>query len=275
MLQLIPVVDLFAGAGGLGEGFSSIKDADGNCVFDVGVSIEKDQKASETLKPSDFIIEAEKYGIPQRRHRVILFGVRRDHDAKNYRLLVQFQECPSLQDALSGMPKFISRLSHQSPNPDSVGNWLGILRSTPQFLADWDDPRKPEVEGIMAAAIRQSESMEKVGARFVADSRGSDNNMPTKLCSMIKDPRFGGVCQHETRSHMPSDLHRYLFAACYAEVYKISPKLDRYPPALWPEHKNLNAKEVPFDDRFRVQCWGFLSTTVVSHIQRFQHQIVT
>jgi DNA (cytosine-5)-methyltransferase 1 len=73
---------------------------------------------------------------------------------------------------------------------------------------------------------------------------------------------------------MPSDLHRYLFAACYANIYQASPKLAQYPYSLWPEHKNLNAAEVPFDDRFRVQCWEMPSTTVVSHIAKDGHYYI-
>ena len=32
----------------------------------------------ESLSPDDYVIRAEEYGVPQRRHRVILFGVRSD-----------------------------------------------------------------------------------------------------------------------------------------------------------------------------------------------------
>lgn len=45
----IPVVDLFAGAGGLCEGFSSLRDDRGSRVFDVRLSIEKDSVAHATL----------------------------------------------------------------------------------------------------------------------------------------------------------------------------------------------------------------------------------
>jgi DNA (cytosine-5)-methyltransferase 1 len=44
-LQKIPVVDLFAGPGGLGEGFSSV----GNGTFQIVISAEKDKFAHETL----------------------------------------------------------------------------------------------------------------------------------------------------------------------------------------------------------------------------------
>ena len=39
---MIPVIDLFAGPGGLGEGFSSITRPDGTRAFKIQLSIEKD-----------------------------------------------------------------------------------------------------------------------------------------------------------------------------------------------------------------------------------------
>lgn len=46
----IPVVDLFAGPGGLGEGFSRVTDEKGGRVFKTIISIEKDQYARQTLR---------------------------------------------------------------------------------------------------------------------------------------------------------------------------------------------------------------------------------
>ena len=45
----IPVIDLFAGPGGLGEGFTSIADGRGDRRFAVKVSIEKEEVAQRTL----------------------------------------------------------------------------------------------------------------------------------------------------------------------------------------------------------------------------------
>lgn len=49
MKQPIQVVDLFAGPGGLGEGFSSVRMADGGRVFKTLVSVEKEASAHRTL----------------------------------------------------------------------------------------------------------------------------------------------------------------------------------------------------------------------------------
>jgi DNA (cytosine-5)-methyltransferase 1 len=51
---MIPVIDLFAGAGGLGEGFSAFRDARGRRIFRIALSIEKDRHARETLKLRSF-----------------------------------------------------------------------------------------------------------------------------------------------------------------------------------------------------------------------------
>ena len=45
----IPIIDLFAGPGGLGEGFSSVRNSSGNPIFSIGLSIEKDAVAHRTL----------------------------------------------------------------------------------------------------------------------------------------------------------------------------------------------------------------------------------
>ena len=45
----IPIIDVFAGPGGLGEGFSSLKEADGSQSFRLALSVEKDPVAHRTL----------------------------------------------------------------------------------------------------------------------------------------------------------------------------------------------------------------------------------
>ena len=48
MSRQIPIIDLFAGPGGLGEGFSSLKWPDRIARFDIRLSIEKDAEAIKT-----------------------------------------------------------------------------------------------------------------------------------------------------------------------------------------------------------------------------------
>ena len=53
----IPVIDLFAGPGGLGEGFSSLCDEKGNRYFKIVLSIEKEINAHKTLELRAFFRE--------------------------------------------------------------------------------------------------------------------------------------------------------------------------------------------------------------------------
>jgi DNA (cytosine-5)-methyltransferase 1 len=46
----VPIVDLFAGPGGLGEGFSALGRPEGDPRFKIVVSIEKDAIAHQTLE---------------------------------------------------------------------------------------------------------------------------------------------------------------------------------------------------------------------------------
>lgn len=46
----VPVIDLFAGPGGLGEGFSSVRDEQGDRCFKIVLSIEKEKYAHQTLE---------------------------------------------------------------------------------------------------------------------------------------------------------------------------------------------------------------------------------
>lgn len=86
------------------------------------------------------------------------------------------------------------------------------------------------------------------------------------------DDRLGGACNHTSKSHMVSDIHRYLFAASFAQYYGYSPKIMDFPEELIPNHKN--AKSGHFDDRFRVQVAGKPSSTITSHISKDGHYFI-
>lgn len=58
--QKIPIIDLFAGPGGLGEGFMALKNKQGKSVFDIKLSIEKDINAHKTLTLRSFYRQFDK-----------------------------------------------------------------------------------------------------------------------------------------------------------------------------------------------------------------------
>jgi DNA (cytosine-5)-methyltransferase 1 len=90
------------------------------------------------------------------------------------------------------------------------------------------------------------------------------------------DKRLGGFCNHEARLHMASDLHRYLFAACFAKAHGRSPRLSDFPSLLLPNHKNvqMDVSDTIFPDRFRVQIASRVATTVTSHIHKDGHYFI-
>ena len=86
------------------------------------------------------------------------------------------------------------------------------------------------------------------------------------------------LTNHESRSHLASDLDRYLFCAAYAEKYGTPARLEEFPESLLPNHKNVQAAKTTgnykFNDRFRVQVWGRPSTTITSHIAKDGHYYI-
>lgn len=233
----------------------------------------------DELDPLDYLIESEKFGVPQCRHRVILFGVRSDLAQATPALTREpgrFQLKPaarkvSVDAALGGLPRLRSRLSRDE---DSHRAWRSALKKAPQELRLWRMPIRTEIEVAMSVAWRGSEAHQSPGSHFDPRPVVLGDAMPSALRTWLHDPRLGGVLQHESRSHMSSDLHRYMFAACYASLQGYSPKLRLFPPKLLPDHENMKADEIPFVDRFRVQLGGEPSTTVVSHIAKDGHYYI-
>jgi DNA (cytosine-5)-methyltransferase 1 len=233
----------------------------------------------EDLEPKDFVIEAEKFGVPQRRHRVILFGIRSDiatdsSDLGRKRsrfLLTPVEEQITVKKALSGLPPLRSRLSKE---PDSHGAWLAVLKKAPISLKGWKTITRMKIEFAMESAVGRAASYMSVGQPFDPQRIALDPTLPQEFQTWIHDPKLGGVLQHQTRSHMRSDLHRYMFASCFAMANDYSPKLNIFPPKLRPAHENIDDESIPFTDRFRVQLANEPSTTVVSHISKDGHYYI-
>ena len=98
-----------------------------------------------------------------------------------------------------------------------------------------------------------------------------------KLEKWFRDRAPEVLSNHETKSHMPSDLLRYFFVASYGKIANLSPRLNDFPSVLLPEHKNVD-KENPgatiFKDRFRVQLKTAPSMTVTSHMSKDGHAFI-
>jgi DNA (cytosine-5)-methyltransferase 1 len=62
---VIPVIDIFAGPGGLGEGFSSLSDIHGSAAFKIKLSLEKEEHAHRTLQLRAFYRNFAKNRVPE------------------------------------------------------------------------------------------------------------------------------------------------------------------------------------------------------------------
>lgn len=223
------------------------------------------------LNPTDFIIESERFGVPQMRHRVILLGVRRDYAHVPHSPIRKATAEVSLRDALVGLPRVRSRLSQE---PDSFSSWLEAVSEAPNSLKGWRSPARLAIEDSMSRAIRRASSVRGTGGAFLDAPAQAVMAPYGHFSRWVRDPRLGGACQHETRRHMRSDLHRYMFAACFLESFGCVPKIGQFPARLLPNHRNVDSEEIPFNDRFRVQPWDSPSTTIVSHIAKDGHYYI-
>lgn len=71
------------------------------------------RRSARKIRHDDFVIHAEKHGIPQRRHRLIVIGVRSDFDIVPE--LIEAQENMStVLDAIQDLPKVRSALSKET-----------------------------------------------------------------------------------------------------------------------------------------------------------------
>jgi DNA (cytosine-5)-methyltransferase 1 len=246
--------------------------------------------AGKELEPKDYVIEAEDFGIPQSRHRVILFGIRSDvaeattalQAHPRWFLMKKSNAKVPVNAAIAGLPALRSKLSKE---PDSHEAWLKALRDAPLGLKMWRSPVRMKIETMMAGSTKKAMAYTSFGGPYIPMNAMKTDDMPAELRKWLLDPRLGGVLQHESRSHMRSDLHRYQFASCFTKIAGYSPKLRIYPPRLLPNHGNLKQDgedggeggeemSIPFSDRFRVQVGWEPSTTVVAHIKKDGHYYI-
>ncbi|WP_211318141.1 DNA cytosine methyltransferase [Pontibacter mucosus] len=213
-----------------------------------------------------FVIHAEKYGVPQTRHRVILLGVRKDIDFSPASL--RPTEEVSIARVLEGLPKLRSGLSKQK---DSCEAWKDAIVQTElaKVFANVGEELLEEIQ-LQVESIRNS-NMDKGTEYFPDEAIRVEYRQ-----DWFYDKRIGGVCNHTARGHMNSDLLRYLFVSSFAKVYQRSPKLEDFPAELLPAHKNVKegVDSQKFADRFRVQLWNKPSKTITSHISKDGHYYI-
>lgn len=221
------------------------------------------------LNPSGYIICAEKHGIPQARHRLILLGIRSDLKIAPKALSVTTKPV-SMWKAVQDLPKLRSKLSKEE---DSAEAWISSIKQVGDVKGfsvegiDWD------VWRVLKKLRRHLNSTLTPGGEFVVGDKD-----PAWQRGWFHDPRLHGACNHSTRGHIAADLWRYFYAACFAKVRHKSPLLTDFPVHLLPKHQNAthvqDDDDVDFADRFRVQVKNRPSTTVTAHIAKDGHYFI-
>ncbi|ULB09180.1 DNA cytosine methyltransferase [Cereibacter azotoformans] len=235
----------------------------------IGVS---DGKATlqEATRPSDFIVRAEEFGVPQRRHRVIIVGLRSDLAAGAAGASVPVLGTPrTVAETIGNMPPLRSGISRAT---DSATAWQREVAGFAKLLARI---LKGENDGALHSDFREVAELLKHGA----ETRRSSAMLPAgygtsndDLMRWLERPDLRALAQHTTRGHMASDLGRYLFAAVFGKARGYSPKAADFPLVLSPDHRNWHSGV--FNDRFRVQLAHEPSTTVTSHISKDGHYFI-
>jgi len=227
----------------------------------------------EAINPSNYIIRAEEYGIPQSRHRVILLGVSNDLALETLEHKLVRRPGPSVSQTIGGLPQLRSRITKC---PDSGEVWSRTVRQHMKELS----AHCGALEGAhtMKTFLEHYSDQAGLGRLDVGGVRvpkGGDRGATgTHLDSWLLDDRLSCWLNHEARGHMSSDLRRYAYAAVFAEVMKRSPKgsADFSLPGLEPDHRSW--KSGSFSDRFRVQLRDEPSTTITSHIAKDGHYFI-
>jgi DNA (cytosine-5)-methyltransferase 1 len=231
----------------------------------------------EEFDPHSFIIRSELYGLPQARHRVIILGIREDivSNLKKLKRLDQPSFNTTVHHVISDLPKLRSRLSKKN---DSVSGWRESIsniskKTLDQIRCDSKVPKivyeqfRNNIKNIKNSPVRTGKD------KGLIKRSKYNNNLPSKLREWYHDERLNNyILNHETRGHIESDLHRYLYYSTYANAIRTSPTSKNLPEALWPKHKNFSSGK--FADRFRVQIKSLPGTTVTCHISKDGHYFI-
>lgn len=228
----------------------------------------------DKIDPRAFIIRAEKYGIPQARHRVILLGISEDclpvspHQVK----MSTSSSDATVGQVLSQLPRLRSSLTKMVDNQQ---NWASVVLDQIKYLREQIDV-SDEMWRVLGDVKKDFVPPETTGGRRVtrAPNKTDGKTGNDQLDDWYRDDSLDYWLNHEVRGHMLTDLRRYIFAASYAKLHGVSPKGHKgfNLKGLAPDHANW--KSGVFSDRFRVQAENSPATTITSHISKDGHYFI-
>ena len=226
---------------------------------------------------SDFIIKCEDYGIPQKRHRIIIVGVREDINIKPSKLSLS-EKNYTVRDTISDMPRIRSGLSKKE---DTSINWISEIEKEYNRLLGGKENNDLKIPEIIKTIGSSSSDLSR-GGEFVEDDKSINHS--NDLTMELSDKNICGWINHHSRSHIESDLIRYLFCSAFASHHKKTPLMKDWEgnlEAIKPAHNNITQDKdtgkltaSSHNDRFKVQVWDNPSSTIVSHISKDGHYYI-
>lgn len=220
----------------------------------------------------DYLIEAERYGVPQRRHRVILLGIREDIVNCNIQVLLPHDREITLREVIGALPGLRSGIGREIIGTNEKGKH--VYRKIPNNFDNWSNAvisYKDKLDKSIISEFKGTIKTDNTGKNYLKHDLNEKLN--PLYNSWYKDSRLDGVLNHETRTHLKEDLGRYLFSSLYLKAKGDFPRLKDYPEWLLPKHKNAKKGE-KFADRFRTQKPDQAATTVTSHISKDGHYFI-
>jgi DNA (cytosine-5)-methyltransferase 1 len=245
-------------------------------LFAIGRSPSGSMTLQRADNPADYVVRAERYGVPQARHRIIIVGIRADLALGS----VEHQVCDlaapvdaNVRNVLDGLPPVRSGLSKD----DSPANWMRITGEQIARVChalELETDRSVMREVLAAARViqRSFTSNAKTLRRESCDAAPLPDDCPDELAEFLTDPLLSQTLNHSARGHMDDDLGRYFFVSLFGQVTGETPKSHDFPAALAPAHANWATGK--FADRFRVQRRSRPATTITSHISKDGHYFI-
>lgn len=233
-------------------------------------SLTEKEMAEGEVDPRLFLVRAEDHGIPQARHRMFIVGIR--SDLKVRPSILRKMAAPTVRDTISSLPAIRSGLSKEKDSRDA---WLSAIRQISSMNVR-GQLNGAAYAGQVARELRFDKLIEMRSPRSTSSTRYVMRRPNHDVLRSLYDDRLTVLTLHEARSHMASDLRRYLYAATFAQETGRSPKLADFPSNLLPDHQNVEEGRSGkmFSDRFRVQLANHVSTTVTSHISKDGHYFI-
>ena len=130
-------------------------------------------RLSMPQEPSDFVVRADAFGVPQRRQRVFIIGLRADVSARAGRVSVQVPAGGRpLVDAIGDLPALRSGLSRGGDSPD---RWALVVQRAAERLAH----------------LHRRTGQERFHTEFSRVARGVQEGMPMKRSSRVLPWGYG------------------------------------------------------------------------------------